>query len=106
MAAPMAIPAVAPGDSFDDEEDGGEDEDEDGGVVVEDSIVDVDDDAEEVVVIANEEEVLDEEAEEVGLDVGEAITDKEEGAGASKTSLLRLLHAVSFQQFHSLVVEL
>lgn len=34
------------------------------------------------------------------------MTDREEGAGASKTSLLRLLHAESLQQFHSLVVEL
>ncbi|TGO10436.1 hypothetical protein BTUL_0135g00200 [Botrytis tulipae] len=104
----MAIPAIAPGESLDgDDDDDDDDGDEDVGVMLGDSIIDDDDaEEEEEEVIAAEEEVPDTEAEEVGLEVGEATTDKEEGAGASKTSLLRLLHAASLQQFHSLVVEL
>ncbi|TGO24129.1 hypothetical protein BPAE_0111g00110 [Botrytis paeoniae] len=67
IAAPMVIPAVAPGDSFDEE---GDDEDEGVGVVVvgEDSIIDDDaeeEEEEEEEVIANEEEVPAKEAEGV-----------------------------------------
>ncbi|TGO53243.1 hypothetical protein BCON_0127g00160 [Botryotinia convoluta] len=59
----MAIPAMAPGGSFDEEGDDGDDEDVGVVVVVVVEDLTVDDDPEDEEVIANEDEVLDEEAE-------------------------------------------
>ena len=106
MTLLMDIPAMAPGKRLEEGEGDGVVEDEDMG---EESIFD--DVSEEDGVVTNEDEVLDEEAEklmelEYGLDVGETIADRADGAGALMVSLLILLHAASLQQFHWLVDEL
>lgn len=102
----MDIPDMAPGKRLEEGEGDGVVEDEDMG---EESIFD--DVSEEDGVVTNEDEVLDEEAEklmklEYISDVGEAIADRADGAGALMVSLLILLHAASLQQFHWLVDEL
>ena len=106
MTLLMDIPAMAPGKRLEEGEGDGVVEDEDMG---EESIFD--DVSEEDGVVTNEDEVLDEEAEklmklEYISDVGEAIADRADGAGALIVSLLILLHAVSLRQFHWLVDEL
>ncbi|KAB8294138.1 hypothetical protein EYC80_009583 [Monilinia laxa] len=83
-AAATPIPAAAPELNFEDE---GEDAGVDVDVGVEICIEDVPEDEE---IDADEDEALDEDAENVvkveyGLDVGEAITDRDEGFGALKT---------------------
>lgn len=106
MTLLMDIPAMAPGKRLEEGEGDGVVEDEDMG---EESIFD--DVSEEDENVTNKDEVLDEEAEklmklEYISDVGEAIADRADGAGALIVSLLILLHAVSLRQFHWLVDEL
>ncbi|KAM0143418.1 hypothetical protein ACHAP3_001562 [Botrytis cinerea] len=106
MTLLMDIPAMAPRKRLEEGEGDGVVEDEDMG---EESIFD--DVSEEDENVTNEDEVLDEEAEklmklEYIFDVGEAIADRADGAGALMVSLLILLHAASLQQFHWLVDEL